>query len=290
MDRGRLTGLQPPPLHPLEGRAEAKDRRCCQSAILGDAIKPWLTGQDGRVEPRPDLRRCPAAKPAHPPDEPIRRPWPSWSTTSTPRLAPPTGDGTAPFILRWPALPRGSRGESTGHVNPKYGSEPGRLSSIPIVFRPVSRAVQHPRGECRRPRFHLCALDGLLYHESADLRIEEHYRHGRLHRSRFAPMHLLGFRRAAHPRPGETKLYRAAGRASLLDAAPADRRHPEHQHVRAHWDDILRPPADQAGHRHRPLDVAQARSYRANGLAVALRELGRVDRAHAVHPGLAAKC
>ncbi|GHL00694.1 hypothetical protein ECZU20_54430 [Escherichia coli] len=35
--RGRLDGLQPP-LHPLEGRAEAKDRTLLLSAILGDAI------------------------------------------------------------------------------------------------------------------------------------------------------------------------------------------------------------------------------------------------------------
>ncbi|WP_250388413.1 hypothetical protein [Escherichia coli] len=39
--RGRLTGFTP--LHPLEGRAEAKDRTLLLSAILGDAINLGLT-------------------------------------------------------------------------------------------------------------------------------------------------------------------------------------------------------------------------------------------------------
>ncbi|WP_416373229.1 Tn3 family transposase [Escherichia coli] len=42
-----------------------------------------------------------------------------------------------------------------GHVNPKYGSEPGRLfyTHISDQYAPFSTRVVN----CRRPRFHLCA-------------------------------------------------------------------------------------------------------------------------------------
>ncbi len=65
----------------------------------------------------------------------------------------------------------GGRGESTGHVNPKYGSEPGRLfyTHISDQYAPFSTRVVNVG-----VRDSTYVLDGLLYHES-DLRIEEHY-------------------------------------------------------------------------------------------------------------------
>ena len=63
----------------------------------------------------------------------------------------------------------GGRGESTGHVNPKYGSEPGRLfyTHISDQYAPFSTRVVNVG-----VRDSTYVLDGLLYHES-DLRIEE---------------------------------------------------------------------------------------------------------------------
>ena len=86
-------------------------------------------------------------------------------------------------------------------------------------------------------------LDGLLYHES-DLRIEEHYTDTAGFTDHvFALMHLLGFRFAPRIRDlGETKLY-AAGRASLPTLRPLIGGTLNIKRVRAHWDDILRPPA-----------------------------------------------
>ncbi|MFO6485676.1 Tn3 family transposase [Escherichia coli] len=61
--------------------------------------------------------------------------------------------------------------------------------------------------------------------------------------------------------------------------------------MRAHWDDILRLASSiKQGTVTASLMLRKLGSYpRQNGLAVALRE-ARPDRAHAVHPGLAAKC
>lgn len=65
----------------------------------------------------------------------------------------------------------GGRAESTGHINPKYGAEPGRLfyTHISDQYAPFSSKLINVG-----VRDSTYVLDGLLYHES-DLRIEEHY-------------------------------------------------------------------------------------------------------------------
>ena len=65
----------------------------------------------------------------------------------------------------------GSKAESTGHINPKYGSSPGRTfyTHISDQYAPFSAKVVNVG-----LRDSTYVLDGLLYHES-DLRIEEHY-------------------------------------------------------------------------------------------------------------------
>ena len=94
----------------------------------------------------------------------------------------------------------GSKAESTGHINPKYGSSPGRTfyTHISDQYAPFHTKVVNVG-----VRDSTYVLDGLLYHES-DLRIEEHYTDTAGFTDHvFALMHLLGFRfRAAHPRPG----------------------------------------------------------------------------------------
>ncbi len=88
-------------------------------------------------------------------------------------------------------------------------------------------------------------LDGLLYHES-DLRIEEHYTDTAGFTDHvFALMHLLGFRFAPRIRDlgGETKLYVPQGVQAYPTLRPLIGGTLNIKHVRAHWDDILRPPA-----------------------------------------------
>jgi TnpA family transposase len=133
-------------------------------------------------------------------------------------------------------------------------------------------------------------LDGLLYHES-DLRIEEHYTDTAGFTDHvFALMHLLGFRFAPRIRDlGDTKLYIPKGDAAYDALKPMIGGTLNIKHVRAHWDEILRLATSiKQGTVTASLMLRKLGSYpRQNGLAVAAR--AGAHRAHAVHPGLAAK-
>ena len=124
-------------------------------------------------------------------------------------------------------------------------------------------------------------LDGLLYHES-DLRIAEHYTDTAGFTDQvFGLMHLLGFRFAPRIRDladkrlyihGEAKQYPTL--AGLIGGNINVR------HIRAHWEDLLRLAASiRQGTVTASLMLRKLASYpRQNGLAVALRELGRIER------------
>ncbi|WP_228709064.1 Tn3 family transposase [Klebsiella pneumoniae] len=124
-------------------------------------------------------------------------------------------------------------------------------------------------------------LDGLLYHES-DLRIEEHYTDTAGFTDHvFALMHLLGFRFAPRIRDlGDTKLYIPKGDAAYDALKPMIGGTLNIKHVRAHWDEILRLATSiKQGTVTASLMLRKLGSYpRQNGLAVALRELGRIER------------
>ncbi len=136
----------------------------------------------------------------------------------------------------------------------------------------------HQRHGARRDP---CVLDGLLYHES-DLRIEEHYTDTTGFTDHvFALMHLLGFRFAPRIRDladkrlyihGDAKRYPTLAR--LIGGSVNVKR------IRAHWDAILRLAASiQQGTVTASLMLRKLGSYpRQNGLALALRELGRIER------------
>jgi TnpA family transposase len=98
-----------------------------------------------------------------------------------------------------------SKAQSTGHVNPKYGSDPCRTfyTHISDQYAPFSTKVVNVG-----IRDSTYVLDGLLYHES-DLRIEEHYTDTAGFTDHvFALMHLLGFRFAPRIRDlKDTKLF-----------------------------------------------------------------------------------
>ncbi|HDR9042319.1 TPA: Tn3 family transposase, partial [Burkholderia vietnamiensis] len=132
----------------------------------------------------------------------------------------------------------GGRAESTGHVNPKYGAEPGRMfyTHISDQYAPF-----YPNLVNVGVRDSTYVLDGLLYHES-DLRIQEHYTDTNGFTDHvFALMHLLGFRFAPRIRdlhdmklyvPGSVKDYPAL--QSMIGDTYNEKA------IRRNWDEILR--------------------------------------------------
>ncbi len=171
----------------------------------------------------------------------------------------------------------GGGGLFAGQVNPKYGSEPGVqfYTHISDQYVPFHTKVINATA---RDATHV--LDGLLYHES-DLRIEEHYTDtAGFTEHVFALMHLLGFRFAPRIRDladkrlyihGDAKRYPTL--ASLIGGSVNVKL------LRTHWDEILRLAASiQQGTVTASLMLRKLGSYpRQNGLAVALRELGRIE-------------
>ena len=94
-------------------------------------------------------------------------------------------------------------------------------------------------------------------------------------------MHLLGFRFAPRIRDlGDTKLYIPKGDAAYEALKPMIGGTLNIKHVRAHWDEILRMATSiKQGTATASLMLRKLGSYpRQNGLAVALRELGRIER------------
>jgi TnpA family transposase len=172
----------------------------------------------------------------------------------------------------------GGKAESTGHINPKYGAEPGRTfyTHLSDQFAPY-----HAKAVNVGVRDATYVLDGLLYHES-DLRIEEHYTDTAGFTDHvFALMHLLGFRFAPRLRDlGETRLYVPKRTPAYTALKPMIGGVLQIRSIRAHWDEILRLATSiKQGTVTASLMLRKLGSYpRQNGLAVALRELGRIER------------
>jgi TnpA family transposase len=172
----------------------------------------------------------------------------------------------------------GGKAESTGHINPKYGSEPGRVfyTHISDQYAPFSAKVINVG-----VRESTYVLDGLLYHES-DLRCTEHYTDTAGFTDHvFALMSLLGYRFAPRIRDlKDTKLYIPPGDAKYDALKPMIGGPLNLKVIRAHWDEILRLATSiKQGTVTASLMLRKLGSYpRQNGLAIALRELGRIER------------
>ncbi|MCA4135463.1 Tn3 family transposase [Arthrobacter sp. M4] len=187
------------------------------------------------------------------------------------------GDGTASSSdgQRFRA---GSKAESTGHVNPKYGAEPGRL-----VYTHVSDQYSpfHSKLVNVGDRDATYVLDGLLYHES-ELQIQEHYTDTAGFTDHlFALMHLLGYRFAPRIRNiGDTRLYTPSSDPGLSTLAPLIGGTINTKMIALHWDEVLRLAASiKTGTVTASLMMRKLGAYpRQNGLALALRELGRLER------------
>ena len=172
----------------------------------------------------------------------------------------------------------GGKAESTGHVNPKYGSELGRMfyTHISDQYAPFSTKVINVG-----IRDSTYVLDGLLYHES-DLRIEEHYTDTAGFTDHvFGMMHLLGFRFAPRIRDlKDTKLYIPKNEQDYSALQTITGGTINIKYIRDNWDDILRLGASiRQGTVTASLMMRKLSSYpRQNGLSIALRELGRIER------------
>lgn len=172
----------------------------------------------------------------------------------------------------------GGRGQFAGHVNLKYGQEPGVqfYTHISDQYAPFHTKVINATV---RDATHV--LDGLLYHES-DLRIEEHYTDTAGFTDHvFALMQLLGYRFAPRIRDlADRRLYIHGDAKRYPKLAGMIGGRVNVKHIRTHWDEILRLAASiKQGTVTASLMLRKLGSYpRQNGLAVALRELGRIER------------
>jgi TnpA family transposase len=172
----------------------------------------------------------------------------------------------------------GGRGEQAGQVNLRYGTEPGVLfyTHVSDQYAPFHTKVINATV---RDATHV--LDGLLYHES-DLKIEEHYTDTAGFTDHvFALCHLLGFRFAPRIRdladrrlyvPDKGSTYPALGNlvGGTLDV----------RQMATQWKEVLRLATSiKRGTVTASLILRKLSAYpRQNSLALALRELGRVER------------
>ncbi len=172
----------------------------------------------------------------------------------------------------------GDRGGAVGSVNARYGNEPGvtfytHISDqyAPFHSKLISATV--------RDATHV--LDGLLYHES-DLHIEEHYTDTAGFTDHvFALCHLLGFRFAPRIRNlADTRLYAMQKPSDYSTLAPLIGGVANRKRIGDHWDEILRLATSiKQGSVTASLILRKLGAYpRQNGLAVALRELGKMER------------
>lgn len=172
----------------------------------------------------------------------------------------------------------GGKAEARGKVNPKYGSEPGVqfYTHISDQYAPF-----HTKVISVGVRDATFVLDGLLYHES-DLQIEEHYTDTSGFTDHvFALMHLLGFRFAPRIRDlSDKRLFVPGKQSDYPTLYPLIGGTINVKTILTHWDEIVRLATSiKQGTVTASLMLRKLGSYpRQNGLAIALRELGRIER------------
>lgn len=174
-------------------------------------------------------------------------------------------------------FPTAGRGEAVGAINAHYGREASALFYTHVSARhaPYHTVAIPPSGEAAH------VIDGLLYHE-ADLSISVHHTDGGgVSDHVFALAHLLGFRFAPRiPNLAERRLYGFGPASNWPALAPFIAGRPDERLITAHWDDVLRLTASvRTGTVSASLMLKRLGAYpRQNGLALALREIGRIER------------
>ena len=172
----------------------------------------------------------------------------------------------------------GSSGRYAGQVNPKYGQEPGRqfYTHISDQYSPFYTCI------ISRVRDSTHVLDGLLYHES-DLDIREHYTDTAGFTDHvFALMHLLGFAFCPRIRDLHDKKLFIKGKADQYPALHSliSPTRINLKEIEIHWREVLRLATSiKQGTVTASLMLRKLASYpKQNGLAKALREIGRIER------------
>jgi TnpA family transposase len=172
----------------------------------------------------------------------------------------------------------GGSGEALGDVNARHGNEPGVAfyTHISDQFGPFhTKVIAATASEAQH------VLDGLLQHGTG-LRMIEHYTDtGGATDQVFGLLALLGFRFAPRLRDlKDRRLYVFRGQAVPEVLTGMVGGTVDADHVRAHWDEALRLAVSVgSGHASASAMLRRLAAYpRQNGLAVALREIGRVER------------
>ncbi|KGB10167.1 tn3 transposase DDE domain protein [Enterobacteriaceae bacterium ATCC 29904] len=172
----------------------------------------------------------------------------------------------------------GSHGRYAGQVNLKYGQDPGVqiYTHISDQYSPFYTKV------ISRVRDSTHVLDGLLYHET-DLEITEHYTDtAGFTEHVFALMHLLGFAFAPRIRDLHDKRLFIQGKAELYQGLQSiiSTTSLNLKEIETHWHEVLRLASSlKQGTVTASLMMKKLASYpKQNGLAKALREIGRIER------------
>ncbi|MGY6710101.1 MAG: Tn3 family transposase [Rhizobiaceae bacterium] len=175
-------------------------------------------------------------------------------------------------------FPSGGHAEAIGDLNARYGPNPGakfyRFTSDQYgAFYIVAMNANASEA--------IFVLDGLLYHGS-DLAIETHYVDtGGVSDMSFALCHLLGFQLVPRLRGlKDRKLYLFPGDTPPENLASLFGESVNIDRIKANWHDILRLVTTIRSGQVRPSTLLAKLSAfpRQNGLALALRDLGRINR------------
>ncbi|WP_407217320.1 Tn3 family transposase [Enterobacter hormaechei] len=111
----------------LKSGDPAKDKNLLLTTILADAINLGLTKMAESC-PGTTYAKLAWLQARTSATKPTGRRWPIWSTHSSHPFAEHWGDGTT-SSSDGQNFRTGSKAESTGHINPKYGSSPGGRST-----------------------------------------------------------------------------------------------------------------------------------------------------------------
>jgi TnpA family transposase len=175
-------------------------------------------------------------------------------------------------------FPLGSSGKALGDTNARYGADPGVLFYTRISDQYSPFHTQLINATAKDATY---VLDGLLYHES-DLKIEEHYTDTAGFTDHvFALCHLLGFRFAPRIRDiGDMRLYTLSGTKEWPHLEPLFGGRINVREIESQWYDVLRLASSiRLGTVTASLIIRKLAAYpRQNRLALAMRELGRIER------------
>ena len=261
----------------LKSREPARDRALLLTAILADGINLGLTKM---------AEACPGTSFA-------KLSWlSSWhvrdETYAQGLAALINYQHRLPFAAHWgegttsssdgQRFRAGGRGEAIGHVNARYGDDPGVLfyTHVSDQYGPYHTNVIH--SPIRDATY---VLDGLLYHES-ELRIEEHYTDTAGFTDHvFALCPLIGFRFAPRIRDLADKRLYVPGKPNQWPSLESMiGRSLNVKLIEQAFDEIRRLAASiKQGTVTASLILRKLSSYpRQNSLALALRELGRIER------------